>query len=146
MALVFGACKKNDSKPAPTKTELLTQRAWKITQVKANNTPLTDDLVTQVAGQAGLLGELYASDVLFKADGTFTATNRTTQNTFSGTWTFNADQTQLTITTSTQTIAFKITKLTSDILTMDSADSYTVTIPILGTQSVIVTLDLVPAS
>jgi hypothetical protein len=116
-----------------------------VKQVKANNNPVSDDLLAQVAGQAGLLGELYASDVLFKTDGTFTATNRTTQNSFTGTWAFNIDQSQITIRANTQTISFKLITLTSDNLTMDSVNAYAVTISGFNVQ-VIVNLELVPAS
>ena len=144
LVLLLAACKKEES-TAPTKTELLTKHSWKVSKVKANNTELTDDLVAQVAGQAGLLGELYASDVLFKTDGSFTATNRTTKSSFSGTWSFNSDASQISITSDGQTIDFKITKLTSDEFSMNSVNSYKVTVQPFGELSAIVTLDLVPA-
>ena len=144
LILLVAACKKEET-TAPTKTELLTKHSWKVSQVKANNIPLTDELVTQIAGQAGLLGSLYASDIQFKTDGTFTATNRTTNGSISGTWSLDSSQNQVAIVADGQTINFKITKLTDDNRSLESVNSYTVTIPNIGDVSATVTLDLVSA-
>ena len=73
------SCKKKEDTP-PDRTALLTARTWRISQVKANNTPLTDQLLQQVAGQAGLLGQIYNSNVVFKADGTFSSLSSYTVN------------------------------------------------------------------
>ena len=135
------SCKKKEDTP-PDRTALLTARTWRISQVKANNTPLTDQLLQQVAGQAGLLGQIYNSNVVFKADGTFSSPNN---NTVSGTWTFNTDKTELTLVSGGQSNGFKVITLSETSLVLESLSSYTVNVPIIGDISARVTLEMAPA-
>lgn len=94
IGLLMVACKKKDSPTTPNRTDLLTTKAWKISQVKlSNGLPVTEALIGQVLGQGSFYSQFINSDVLFKKDNTYTATNRTNQQTINGEWHFNADST-----------------------------------------------------
>jgi hypothetical protein len=89
LALVT-SCKKDDEpEAAPTKTQLLTAKAWKLDKITASGFDVTSLLGAEV------LGELGNSNIQFKTDGTYTSTNRTTNASTNGKWEFNTDQTQI---------------------------------------------------
>jgi hypothetical protein len=87
---IMSGCKKDDEPAAaPTKTQLLTAKAWKLDKIMALGFDVTSLLGAEV------LGELGNSNIQFKTDGTYTSTNRTTNASSSGKWEFNTDETQL---------------------------------------------------
>ncbi|MCU0353352.1 MAG: hypothetical protein MUD08_06370 [Cytophagales bacterium] len=134
------SCKKKED-TAPDRTALLTARTWRINQVLLSNTPLTDDLLRQIAGQAGLLGEIYSSNVIFNADGTFRSPSNTA---LTGSWSFNADQTELTITSGAQSVGFRVVALTATGLELETLQAYTANVPPFGNVSARITLQMVP--
>lgn len=88
LALVAG-CKKDDKEAEPTKTAIVTAKAWKLDKIFALNQD-----ITSFVGE-DLLGELGNSDVKFNVDGTYTSTNRSTNATANGNWEFSADETKM---------------------------------------------------
>jgi hypothetical protein len=94
----LGACKK-DSDPvaSPSRTDLLTAKSWRLTTINAtlpNGTPIP----------SSLLPACYSDDTFkFNADKTVVQDagaikcNSTDPQTQTGTWSFNSDQSKLTI-------------------------------------------------
>lgn len=90
MLSIITGCKKDDGPDAaPTKTQLLTAKAWKLDKIMA----LGFD-VTSLLGEEAL-GELSNSNIQFKADKTYTSINRTTNASNNGKWEFTADETKV---------------------------------------------------
>ncbi|TVT41295.1 hypothetical protein FNT36_07515 [Hymenobacter setariae] len=93
----LGACKKDgESTPAPSRTDLLTAKSWRLTTINAtlNGSPLPSSLIPAC----------YNDDLFkFNADKTVVQDagankcNSTDPQTQSGTWSFNTDQSKLTI-------------------------------------------------
>jgi|GEM_PF-6454203 len=144
-ALLFvTACKKND--PAPDRTALLTAKEWKVNQVKLNNNALDQTTIQQILGQGGLdvLDLLYNSNILFKTNGTYTATDRNTGAISDGTWEWNSvsNRTYLNITAQAQIYDFELLTLTESILSVSRPFTYNfLGTPVSGT----VQLNLIPA-
>ncbi len=139
--VAFTACKQKEAEPAPTRTELLTARTWKIQQVKANNNPISEQDIKNLLGVDNAISQLTSSTILFKSDGTYTATNKTTQAATDDTWTFLESDTKLQIKIGTDTFTFSVDTLTNDKLTISTP--YTYTFNGLST-TVTVTLELIP--
>jgi hypothetical protein len=91
LAILVGCKKDDEPEAAPTKTQLLTAKAWKLDKIMAQGFDVTSLLGAEV------LGELGNSNIQFKTDGTYESTNRTTNAKSSGKWEFNNDQTQMTL-------------------------------------------------
>jgi hypothetical protein len=123
--LIFAAgCKKDDDKEKElTKTAILTAKPWKLDKFLIFGQPVTDPEILEA------VGSLANSDVQFKADGTYTATNRSTGAKTNGNWEFNADQTKLTIKggATSEDITFNIVTLTDknlDLSTQQTVDGF----------------------
>jgi hypothetical protein len=134
--LFVAGCKKDDEPEAPSKTDLLTAKAWKLNTISAPPLPDNDPRVMSV------IGGLSNSNVKFENNGTYTATNRNTNAVETGTWEFNADQTQI-ITDKGQSdsFTFTIVNLTANNLDLSTPFSANIGIPVTLTVS----LKLIPA-
>lgn len=86
---IISGCKKDDEPNQPTRTDILTGREWKFQEIWAFNQNLTN------LGITDYFGELANSNFKFNRDGSYTATNRTTNDEVTGKWEFNSDETQL---------------------------------------------------
>ncbi len=62
-------------------------------------------------------------DIEFKADGTFAQTDPDTNETYTGTWEVNDDNTELTLKDSVEVVNFEITKLTETELHIAASES-----------------------
>ncbi len=141
LALVT-ACKKKESAPEPDRTALLTAKPWKIDKVLVNGSPVTPATIQSVLGSTALLGQLTTSDVVFKTDGTFTATNRTSAQKTEGTWSFKENSTKLRLDAAAQGYDFTVKSLSDKNLNISTPYTYSV-----GGFPVTITADfeLVPA-
>jgi hypothetical protein len=93
--VAVSGCKKDDNKP-PTKTDILTAKAWKLQDILAFGQNVT------TLGLSSYLGSLTNADFKFNRDGTYTATNRTTNAASQGKWEFGSNETQLILDKGTQ--------------------------------------------
>jgi hypothetical protein len=128
LTFIISSCKK-DKETVPSKTALLTAKAWKLDKVLLFNTEVTDPNILAT------IGGLANSEVKFNADGTYTATDRTTNTKTNGTWEFNSDQTKLTVKGSTtgSDVTFDIKTLTDknmDLFTQQAITGYPISVPI----------------
>jgi hypothetical protein len=87
--LIITGCKKDDEPKQPTKTDILTGREWKFQDLFAFGQNLTS------LGVAQYLGGVTNSNFKFNKDGSYVATDRTTNATTPGKWEFSADEKQL---------------------------------------------------
>ncbi|QHT67537.1 hypothetical protein GXP67_13320 [Rhodocytophaga rosea] len=123
---LISSCKKDDDKEAaPTKTQLLTAKAWKIKAITTNPAVPAglgidvDALIEQA------LGDLSNSDVKFESNGNYVATNRTTGTTTTNKWEFLNNETQLKITSEGEDYTFDIKELTTTTLNLSLPYSVT---------------------
>ena len=141
LALV-AACKKKESTPEPDRTALLTAKPWKIERILVNGSPVTPATIQSVLGSSALLGQLTTSDIIFRTDGTFTATNRTNAQKTEGTWSFKENNTKLRLDAAAQGYDFTIALISGKNLNISTPYTYSV-----GGFPITVTADfeLVPA-
>ena len=85
--LTVSGCKKDDE--PLTKTDILTAKAWKFQDLVAFGQNLT------TLGVGSFLGPVANSDFKFNRDGTYVATNRTTNASAPGKWEFDTNETKL---------------------------------------------------
>lgn len=114
------ACKEKEPATEPDRTTLLTAKPWKIDRILVNGSPVTPAAIENLLGSAALLSQLPASDILFKADGTFTATNRTTAQKTEGTWSFKENNTKLRLDAAGQGYDFTIKTLSASNLDLST--------------------------
>ncbi|MDO1446168.1 hypothetical protein Q0590_07890 [Rhodocytophaga aerolata] len=86
---IISGCKKDDEPKQPTKTDILTGRDWKFQDLFAFGQNLT------TLGVAQYLGGVTNSNFKFNKDGSYIATNRTTNATTPGKWEFGSNETTL---------------------------------------------------
>lgn len=113
---IVTACKKTTEEPAATRTAVLTAKAWKLASpgVWLSGNPVDDATVKTYLGNAGSLAQFATSDILFKSDGTYTATNKTTGATTSGEWAFKDNDTKIQLKSGVQSFDLTIDELTAD--------------------------------
>jgi hypothetical protein len=87
--ITFSACKKDDEPKQSAKFLALTAKPWKL----QNAMVLEQDVVALGLGQ--YLGGLSNAEFKFNTDGTYTATNRTTNSSAPGKWEFGSNETRL---------------------------------------------------
>lgn len=118
----FSACKKDDSQPKATKTEMLAGGKWKLTALSVSPAyPVNGASVTDVFA----LYTACAKDNFqtFAADGTYTYDEGATKcdpasaQTETGTWRFNSGETQLTLSLPSGADTWEISGLTSSAMT-----------------------------
>ncbi len=144
LSLTFTACKKDkeDPKPAPTKTELLTNKNWRLTATTVDPAyPANGTLYTNLFT---LFMDCYKDNLtrfespnLFKYDEGATKCSASATQTLTGTWTFNLDQTKVTTTYTangaTSNTTYDILELTDGTLkvsyldNLNTASNFTVT-------------------
>ena len=141
LALV-AACKKKESAPEPDRTALLTAKPWKIDRILSNGSPVTGVVLQELLGSNALFSQLAASNILFKADGTFAATNRGSGQNVEGTWSFKENGTKLRLDAAAQGYDFTVKLLSASNLNLTTPYTFSV-----GGFPVTVTADfeLVPA-
>lgn len=144
MSMLTVSCKKDSPAPAPTKTQLLTGKNWKVTALTVDPArpytafgPDVTDWYSQM--------ESCQQDNLYKfnTDGTAIKDEGPTKcdvddpQTISGTWVFNTDQTIVTETFNSVSISYTIVELTSTKLKATYVDAsggtnYTYTITLMA--------------
>ena len=103
LATLTVSCKKDsENMPAPSKTELLTTKKWRITAASTvttmgTNTTTTDEYATTPACERDDFTQFMTSKVVNFDEGA-TKCNSSDPQTSSGTWDFNSDQTKLNLT------------------------------------------------
>ncbi|MES2795151.1 MAG: hypothetical protein V4683_04250 [Bacteroidota bacterium] len=122
------SCKKEESAPTATKTEMLTKQPWVI-----NQADFSSGLTLTVYKKGATSNVLDASKIslTFKSDGTITATDLD-GNGVSGSWSFNADETKITLPAGlpfTEVVLLTLTENNFDV----SVPSFTATV--LGTTA-----------
>ncbi len=144
LALIFltaTSCKKKETEP--DFTSLLVAHSWKVDKVLAYNNPVTDETIQLYSGQDGaqLLGVLYNSDIVFKNDGTYVATDRKSTQPTTGTWALTSkdQKTYLTINSDGVAYEFEVATLTTTKLSVTR--NFDITKPLQ--TSIPVQLDLV---
>ena len=131
MATLTVGCKKDDSTPTASKTDMLTAKNWKVT---------ADVTVATATGQAAVMTDNFATTVAcerdnyfkFNADKTVIANEGTnvcsgSPQTANGVWDFNSDQTKLTMgTASSSGIVgqFDLKELSATTLKISVTDTY----------------------
>jgi hypothetical protein len=126
MIVAVAACKKKESAAEPNRTALLTTKSWKINRITVNNSAVDESAVQSLLGTNALLGQLTASDILFKSDGTFTATNRTSGQKIEGTWSFKENETKLRLDAAGQGYDFTVVLLSDKNLNLTTPYTYNV--------------------
>ena len=134
VTLAFVACKKDDE---PTKTELLSGGKWTLTALTVNPAFVSNGIsITDVfATYPACLKDDFQT---FATDGTYTYDEGATKcdpddvQTETGTWKFNAGETEISLTLPTYTDAWEIKNLTATSMTSiykftDSGVTYTFT-------------------
>ncbi|MDJ1503363.1 hypothetical protein [Xanthocytophaga agilis] len=116
----LSSCKKDEENPESTRTELLTSHSWKISQVLANGTPVTDDAIQLILGSGSSLAQLTRSSILFKTDSTYTATDQQTDSTFTDTWYFTDNETKIRLEAASDTFDFTIDLLSKEKLNLST--------------------------
>ncbi len=105
--ILISSCKKDDEPKQPSKTDILTAKAWQFQDARAFDQSLT------TLGLTDALGGLTNSDFKFNADGTYVATNRSTGTASQGKWEFASNETVLLLDKGTaEETSLQITTLT----------------------------------
>ncbi|MDJ1484371.1 hypothetical protein QNI16_27990 [Cytophagaceae bacterium YF14B1] len=113
------SCKKEEA-PKTTRTELLTNHSWKINQVLANGTPVTDDAIQLILGSESSLAQLTRSSIIFKTDNTYTGTDQQTDSTFTDTWYFIENESKIRLKAKSDTLDFTIDVLSEKQLNLST--------------------------
>ena len=133
-AIIFNGCKKKDD-PEPTKTELLTGKNWKVTALTSD--PAVDIngvLVTNVYNQMDQCSkddlDRFESNGIYKFDEGLTKCNVNDPQTVTGTWSFNSNQTIITVTVNGNTSSFNVesigeSTMKANTVYNDGANNYT---------------------
>ncbi len=94
----LGACDKNsEPAPPPTRVDLLTAKSWRLSTatITANGFPIPSSLVIPACNNDDFYK--FNADKTLIQDAGATKCNATDPQTQAGTWTFNGDQSKLTI-------------------------------------------------
>jgi len=124
LMLATTACKKKEPAAEPDRTALLTAKPWKINKILANDSPIAGTALQSILGANALLSQLASSDILFKSDGKFTATDRATGQKTEGTWTFKDSNTKLRLDAAAQGFDFTVALLSDKNLTLNTPYTY----------------------
>lgn len=89
----FSSCTKDETTPAASKTDIITAKPWEINQADFS---AGLSLTVYKKGAAGNLLDASKISLTFKKDGTITATDLD-GNALAGKWSFNADETKITL-------------------------------------------------
>jgi Lipocalin-like domain len=120
LAFTLFACKKDAA--TPTKTELLTAHAWKITASEATLNGVKQDIFAQMSTCERDNFETFKTDKTFVSDEGATKCDPSDPQTAQGKWTFLTNDTKLELTVtdggSSYTITYDIGELTADKLVL----------------------------
>jgi hypothetical protein len=143
LSVTVVSCKKDSPAPAPTKTQLLTGKNWKVTALTVDPPrpyvafgPAVTDWYSQMKGcEQDNLFKFNSDGTMIKDEGA-TKCNVNDPQTISGTWVFNTDQTIVTTTINSVSISYTIVELTTTTLKATYVDSsfgtnYTFTITLM---------------
>ena len=126
---VLGSCKKDNEKPAPTKTELLTAKNWKITAdvsaiTTGGRTTTTDNFATAQACEKDNFVKFGTDKKAIFDEGANKCQG--SNQTETGVWDFNSDQTKLTLGAAGSAVIgqFDIAELSATTLKLSQTDTY----------------------
>ena len=133
-SLVFDGCKKKDDDP-PTKTELLTNKNWKVTALTSDPAvSINGVLVTNVFNQFNGCQKddlfRFSTNGIYTFDEGGTKCNTNDPQTITGTWAFNANQTIVSVTQGGNTTSYNLeslneTTMKANTVFFDGANNYT---------------------
>jgi Lipocalin-like domain len=116
--LITASCKK-----AKTKTELLTDKGWRITSIvsKTDNNPTVDEFAGYGACEKDNILTYATNKVFTEDEGATKCVSTDPQTVSSGSWTFTNNDTELTVVEGTSSTTYKIITLDADNLKLNAS-------------------------
>jgi hypothetical protein len=135
LALLFSSCSKSDEDEQSPKTELLTKSAWKMNAYtvepgfptfdsEGNITGSTNDIFAFLDDCEKDDTHKFNTDKSLTTDEGMTKCESSDPQKTNGTWSYNSDETILTITEDGETQTATVLELTSNVLKLKSTETY----------------------